>query len=186
MSDSDIPNNIRQLYNSHAERRKEKLNEELLDFVDLLKVCESPLEQMLLLEFAEVFDAKPRGRVDERHLRGLLIFPNVDRFSIAIRQQRVISARRKSYRADFYITVEDWNWKEGKHDQLVKMVVEVDGHDFHERTKEQAERDRSRDRHMTADGYLVLRFTGREVYRDVSEVASEIEDILIEQATKRL
>gem|GEM_PF-6744388 len=39
---------------------------------------------------------------------------------------------------------------------------------------------------MTADGYLVLRFTGREVYRDVSEVASEIEDILIEQATKRL
>lgn len=33
---------------------------------------------------------------------------------------------------------------------------------------------------------MVLRFTGREVYRDPSEVASEIEGILIEQATKLL
>jgi very-short-patch-repair endonuclease len=186
MSKNKVPENVWELFEGHCAHQKEKLEEELQDLFDLLKVCESPLEQMLLLEFADVFDAKPRGAVEERHLRGLLIFPNVDRFSIAIRQQHVVSTHRKSYRADFCITVEDWNWKEGKHDQLVKMIVEVDGHDFHEKTKEQAQRDKSRDRHMTADGYMVLRFTGREVFRDTSEVASEIESILIEQATKLL
>jgi very-short-patch-repair endonuclease len=186
MNNKDIPNNIRQLFSEYSEHCKEQLEEELYDFAELLKECESPLEQMLVLEFANVFDAKPCGRVEERYLRGILIFPNVDRFSIAIRQQHVISTRRKNYRADFYISVEDWNWEEGKHEQLVKMIVEVDGHDFHERTKEQAEYDRSRDRSMTAEGYMVLRFTGREVYRDASEVASEIESVLIEQATKLL
>lgn len=47
-----------------------------------------------------------------------------------------------------------------------KLVVECDGHDFHERTKEQAERDKRRDRWLTLNGYTVMRFTGREVWRD--------------------
>lgn len=46
------------------------------------------------------------------------------------------------------------------------IVVECDGHDFHERTKEQAEHDRKRDRRLTELGYTVLRFTGREIWRD--------------------
>src|SRR5882762_5571637 len=104
MSKNQVPQNVRQLFDDYCAHQKEKLEEELQDLLDLLKICESPLEQMLLLEFAEVFDARPRGPVEERHLRGILIFPNVDRFSIAIRQQHVISTRRKSYRADFCIT----------------------------------------------------------------------------------
>jgi very-short-patch-repair endonuclease len=44
-------------------------------------------------------------------------------------------------------------------------VVECDGHDFHERTKEQAERDRSRDRAVQAQGWRMFRFTGSELYR---------------------
>ena len=46
------------------------------------------------------------------------------------------------------------------------LVVECDGHDFHERTKEQAAHDRKRDRFMVADGWTVLRFTGSEIHRD--------------------
>lgn len=46
------------------------------------------------------------------------------------------------------------------------MVVECDGHDFHERTKEQARKDRSRDRRLQELGYLVFRFTGSELYSD--------------------
>lgn len=45
-------------------------------------------------------------------------------------------------------------------------VVECDGHDFHERTKEQAARDRSRDRRLQEAGIRVFRFTGSELYRD--------------------
>ena len=48
----------------------------------------------------------------------------------------------------------------------VEIFVECDGHDFHERTKEQAARDRSRDREVTEAGIPLLRFTGSEIYRN--------------------
>lgn len=47
-----------------------------------------------------------------------------------------------------------------------KAIVECDGHDFHERTKEQAAKDRSRDREAQMQGYHILRFTGSELWRD--------------------
>lgn len=50
-------------------------------------------------------------------------------------------------------------------------VVECDGHDFHERTKEQAARDRSRDRELLMAGLPVLRYTGSEIYQRPFECA---------------
>lgn len=55
----------------------------------------------------------------------------------------------------------------------VYLVVECDGHDFHERTKEQAEKDRSRDRRLQDAGYRIYRFTGREIYREARECATQ-------------
>lgn len=55
-----------------------------------------------------------------------------------------------------------------------KLVVECDGHDFHERTKEQAASDRSRDRALNALGYDVFRFTGSELWRDPWECAEQV------------
>lgn len=46
------------------------------------------------------------------------------------------------------------------------IVVECDGHDYHERTKEQAAHDRKRDRAMTEAGITVLRYTGSEIWRN--------------------
>ena len=54
------------------------------------------------------------------------------------------------------------------------FFVECDGHDFHERTKEQAERDRSKDRAIQAANIPILRFTGREIWRGPAQVAMEI------------
>lgn len=57
-------------------------------------------------------------------------------------------------------------------------VVECDGHAFHERTAEQAERDKTRDRYMTRRGIKVLRYTGREITRSPEFVWREIVDII--------
>lgn len=54
------------------------------------------------------------------------------------------------------------------------LFVECDGHDFHERTKEQAERDRRRDREITVAGIPILRFTGREIYRNPTACALQV------------
>ena len=65
------------------------------------------------------------------------------------------------YRADFLLTVRV------RGEVLGNVVIECDGHQFHERTKEQAARDRARDRAMTLSGFKVMRFTGSELHRDL-------------------
>lgn len=72
------------------------------------------------------------------------------------------------YRVDFLLM--DYSVNE----EPQKIIVECDGHDFHERTKEQAARDRARDRFMQNNGYKVLRFTGSEIYADAQSCAEEI------------
>jgi very-short-patch-repair endonuclease len=54
------------------------------------------------------------------------------------------------------------------------LVIECDGHDYHERTKEQAARDRSRDRALQSRGYTMFRFTGSEIFRDPVRCAEQV------------
>lgn len=72
------------------------------------------------------------------------------------------------YRVDFLFGVPGPDGKEKR------LVVEVDGHDFHERTKEQAAKDKARDRYMVDEGIEVRRYTGSEVWANPFGVAEEI------------
>lgn len=56
----------------------------------------------------------------------------------------------------------------------VRIAVELDGHDFHERTREQAKRDKARDRALVTAGWVVLRYTGADVYANPEAVLDEI------------
>jgi very-short-patch-repair endonuclease len=53
------------------------------------------------------------------------------------------------------------------------VVVECDGHAFHDRTKEQAAHDKARDRFLQERGYKVLRFTGSEICRNAVGCADQ-------------
>lgn len=83
--------------------------------------------------------------------------------NMTIRQQ----VRMGRYTVDFVI---ERNGRE--------VVVEVDGHDYHERTKEQAAHDRKRDRWMAAQGHKVMRFTGSEVWKDAVACVREVDALL--------
>jgi very-short-patch-repair endonuclease len=74
------------------------------------------------------------------------------------------------YRADFLLEIRP------PAGDTKRLVVELDGHAFHERTKEQAAKDKARDRWMTGAGYTVMRFTGSEVWANPFAVASEVAD----------
>ena len=87
------------------------------------------------------------------------------------------------YRVDFVVSAwtfgRVWGGKDGPQDgpaRWRKLIVECDGHDFHERTKEQAARDRSRDRALTALGLEMFRFTGSELWRDPMGCAEQVYD----------
>lgn len=68
------------------------------------------------------------------------------------------------------------------------LAIECDGHDFHDRTKQQASSDRARDRELLLLGVPTIRFTGSDIHTDANRCAVEalrIFDSLIER-DKRL
>ena len=75
------------------------------------------------------------------------------------------------YRVDFAVLYRDSG-------QEVRVVIECDGHAFHEKTKEQAARDKRRDRDLNFEGWRVLRFTGSELHRDRFACGSEVSELI--------
>lgn len=77
----------------------------------------------------------------------------------------------KNYKADFLIWV-------AAGAAIGGIVIECDGHAFHEKNKEQAARDKKRDREILAAGYPVLRFTGSEIYKDTKSCVEQVKGVL--------
>lgn len=71
------------------------------------------------------------------------------------------------YRADFVV-------KYSGGGPTILVAVECDGHDFHERTSEQARHDRRRDRYFQTHNYLIARFTGSEIWANAARCADEV------------
>jgi very-short-patch-repair endonuclease len=79
------------------------------------------------------------------------------------------------YRVDFLVELksemEGWDWKS-------QLVIECDGHDFHERTKEQAINDKTRDRELQRVGIPVIRFSGSEIWKDPQKCAEFVHQFI--------
>lgn len=78
------------------------------------------------------------------------------------------------YKVDFLVALTTWT--EPKF--FAEVIVECDGHDFHEKTKEQASRDKERDRTLQQLGYNVFRFSGSDIWKDVMACANEVIEFL--------
>jgi very-short-patch-repair endonuclease len=138
-----------------------------LEYLDMLhRKCESPIEILLVTALWRAskiedfsIDFLPGGDTIPKE-------PYYDEAAFVYQQVKI-----GDYRADFLI-----------HDASLPvdiappriMVVECDGHDYHERTKEQARRDKRRDRYFQSRGFKVLRFTGSEIWADPDKCADEI------------
>lgn len=84
-------------------------------------------------------------------------------------------AQLEGWRVDFLIYAWEFGRVSGKA-QWRRLIVECDGHNFHERTKEQAAKDRGRDREFQLRGYTILRFIGSELYANPLDCARQIGD----------
>jgi very-short-patch-repair endonuclease len=131
---------------------------------DSLINCESPIEQLLSIALASV-----QSSID------IPLLVDV----IAIDNQQEIVCNGNTYRADFLVAVKYWNG--GKF-----FVIECDGHEFHQKTKEQVERDNQRTRDMQLAGYEVIRFSGTEIYHRAHKCALEVKRIIQAPAIKWL
>lgn len=134
--------------------------------------CESPIERVMVAALIAASD---------------IYYPGLEWHDVAFDEERLACCARGvwvqapivgDYRADVCMVF------------LVKkkfliFVIECDGHDFHERTKEQAARDRKRDRDMLAKGAIVIRFTGSEIWASPTECAERALDIVSLEIERR-
>ncbi len=138
-------------------------------------LCESPIERLFAVGLAGVsFDtpivmSKAVKNVDLK--RPYYAGGRTD-FIMVWPQQQI-----GPYRVDFAVRVHD-----DATGQNHWFVVECDGHEFHERTKEQAAADRSRDRALMLAGYKVVRFTGSELHNRLDECMGQFFDLVLAAA----
>lgn len=97
-------------------------------------------------------------------------------FDVSLCQQKTIG----KYRVDFLFDI--YNSKL----ELFCVVVEIDGHEWHEKTKQQAQADRKRERDLLSYDYPVMRFTGSEVFHNSDECAKECLNIIISRMAYKI
>ncbi|AYO30830.1 DUF559 domain-containing protein [Biomaibacter acetigenes] len=128
------------------------------EYLSIIEDCESPIEQLLVLALLDVADGRGLTHI------GFYLEP-----------QREIEILGKKYRVDICIylgNITDLN-------SCKKLIIECDGHEFHEKTKEQAARDKQRDRMLMMAGYQIIHFTGSEIWADPYKCAREVIDLLL-------
>lgn len=127
---------------------------------ELLSEVESPIEAKLAIALYSCAETKDFNVYTEQRKEFFMGFPS----GLQICPQYELFG----YRADFAI------FERHVFGEETKIIVECDGHDFHERTKEQARRDRQRDRDLSYNGWRVLRFTGSEIHENAEGCADSI------------
>lgn len=78
--------------------------------------------------------------------------------------QYEIQCKTKTYYADFAFLTSDIEEIIEIQNPDFKLVIECDGHEFHEKTKEQVAKDNEREYDLKMQGYDVLRFSGSQIY----------------------
>lgn len=134
----------------------------VLDFY--LCSCRSPIEVMLGVSF---------------WWRAKKTVPT--RYRLHLEPQYMIEINGRTFYADFCFDAKENN-KGCKSD--LRLVVECDGHEFHQKTKEQASHDYERENILKLSGYDVIRFTGTQIYKDRCGCADKVIEY-IRQRTDR-
>lgn len=152
-----------------SDNRCERIAELLLIEREIKKI-EQVSSCFYFSEVCAVFDYyiaqdKPLTPIEKVMLAILLKIQ--DKCGICVEPQMKIG----KYRVDFLVTF--------LRDKKRKIIIECDGHDFHEKTKEQAKHDKERDRYFTAEGYEIYHYTGSEIYNDFDEIEDQLENIII-------
>lgn len=195
MSEGECPywvRSLRERTSDYAKNLASKMVESLVEQIE--SGCESPIECLLASELVlpfSMYARVPYVLYECRDLENIEAacaqayelfrqchnrFPPEQRQCVVTFPQVTVGA----YRLDFVVA--HCGWVDDAF-RVVKVAVECDGHDFHERTKEQAQRDRQKDRYLQSIGLTALRFTGSEIHADPGKCAWEIIGLLSRRFT---
>jgi hypothetical protein len=119
--------------------------------------CDSPIEAVFLMWWVAI-----------KRLFYIVCIPILDRSAWKLIPQTHVTVGGANYRLDFEVAHENTTWTSKVREawpDMPRIAVELDGHDFHERTPEQVELRNTRDRALQAAGWHVFHFSGRELLK---------------------
>lgn len=120
--------------------------------------------------------------IEKLYYVALIILLNKKDIFLYVDFQSEIQCNDKTYYADFTIC-----YDEKLNDMLKEnfnLIIECDGYNFHQKTKEQVDYDNKREYDLKMQGYEILRFSGRQIYNNPMECAEETLKFIIEKNTK--
>lgn len=175
MSENDIEKKVAHVMRQHLEYLETWMEEE---FENASRLCESPIEKLMLMRLMTVSSGygwpRPWNRIilpDQDVARAV---GRLQEFEIAIVPQNEIGR----YRVDFMLFLAVPTPQNSL--RIARFVVECDGHEFHEKTKKQAARDKARDRFLVGRTFQVFRYTGSEIFRNDDDLLIDLERALTE------
>jgi len=171
------------------DRKNEWMQFQDQHFDSLMSSTESPIEALFLATFltSEWAEGDFTRRTGDRFakLGGITQYSsraqNFNGEALFIQPSVLIDG--KLYRLDFALVPESFTMAgpTGSPISFPKIAIELDGHEFHEKTKEQASKDKARDRTLQGAGWVVLRFSGSDVYRDAYECLDQVHSVMLRE-----
>lgn len=134
--------------------------ETLILTTELLDKAESPIE--LILQYALLLT--------------MYLYPGYYGAPLVLLFNEPIDGLSKNYRADIFFDCDEQPY--GEFDGY-KLVIECDGHEFHEKTKEQVEYRNERDLELKKHGIDVLHFSGSQIYNNPFKCAFQIIELIV-------
>lgn len=92
--------------------------------------------------------------------------------------QKEIKANGKKYIVDFYFEEDEYV---NKFNTDKKIIIECDGYEFHQKTKEQVQKDNEREYNLKMAGYEILRFSGTQIYNNPFKCAEDTYNYIIKR-----
>lgn len=134
--------------------------------------CNSPIETLFYLAFF-IYDqeyCRTTGKINTDYSH----FGYTLKSFLGLDKQYEINVDGKKYISDFGVTLIDVKCTYDENGKLniidnskdLRILIECDGHEFHQKTKKQVEYDNERQLALQTAGYEVIRFSGSQIYKD--------------------
>lgn len=149
-------------------RAQELFFEDLDNDAELILKGKSSTDMLIMYELSDAFNTEGCKSPIEQILSVALSVKSSVYDVYAVPQVEITSITKKKYYADFGI------YKDYDSNSTLILLVECDGHNFHEKTKAQVKRDNEREYDLRMSGYDILHFSGSQIYADPYKCADEI------------
>lgn len=130
--------------------------------------------QIILIKFGffEILDdfylssSNDLSPIEQIYFVAFLTVQKIAGVKFVIEPQYPIECGKKEYYADFAVCHYEFINFNDEIKKDFRLVIECDGYEFHQKTKEQVEKDNQREYDIKMQGFEILRFSGREIYND--------------------